>query len=257
MPAAKKYFIQEHLHRETFHGGICNIDAEKIFLSLGYKAIQFPGTHDFSIRSKWKRSLYLIRLFFTISSRDLVVFQFPLYAKIHELLLRMLHIKGVPIICFISDIEGLRDGNKELLEKEKKAFRRFKLFIVHNERMRQWLQPIVPGAAISQLLFFDYLTTPAHQHRTKDTRIVFAGNLQKSPFIYKLGQLKTNSPQLLFYIYGAGHGEKNSFPENVTYKGVLPPYELVTQIQGSFGLVWDGPGIESCTGNYGSYLVFK
>jgi hypothetical protein len=87
MPAAKKYFIKEHLHREVFHGGIGNVDAEKIFIAKGYQAIEFPGTFDFSIKSKLKRLLYLIPLFFRISSGDLVVFQFPLYAKIHELLI--------------------------------------------------------------------------------------------------------------------------------------------------------------------------
>ncbi|THU30441.1 hypothetical protein FAM09_30250 [Niastella caeni] len=251
MPIPNKYFIQEHLHREVFHGGIGNVDAEKNFIAKGYQPIEFPGTYDFSIGSKWKRLLYLIRLLFRIRSGDLVIFQFPLYAKVHELLLTLLRIKGVKIACLILDIDGLRNGNDNVLEKEKKAFRRFRLFIVHNERMRQWLQPIVPHATIAELQFFDFLATPVHQHRSKDTHIIIAGDLQKNAFIQKLGQLTP----LTFSIYGAGYSEYNAFPENATYKGVFPPYELVQHLQGSFGLVWYGPEIESFAGNYGSYLT--
>jgi hypothetical protein len=251
MSTAKKYFIQEYLHQELFHGGVGNIDAEKIFLSLGYKAIEFPGTFDFSLRSKWKRLRYLIKLFFRISSRDLVVFQFPLYAKVHQLLINLLRIKGVPIICVIQDIEGWRSENDELFRKEKKAFRSLRLFIVHNERMHQWLQNQVPHAAIVQMEFHDFLTKPVYQHRSKGNHIIIAGDLQKTTFIQKLGQLN----QLSFSIYGTGYSENNSIPENVAYKGVFPPYELVHHIQGSFGLVWYGPDIENFTGVYAGYLT--
>lgn len=251
MRAGQKYFIQEHLHRDVYHGGIFNVDAEKIFLSRGYRAIEFPGTFDFTGRSKWKRWRYLISTFFKLGSHDLVIFQFPLYARIHELLITLLRLKGVPIICLILDIDGMRDGNKKLLNKELKAFRRFRLFIVHNERMQQWLQPIVPKATIAQVQFFDFLTTPVHQHRSKNNHIIIAGDLHKTTFIEKLGQL----PLLSFSIYGAGYPERNTVPENTSYKGVFRPHELVQHIQGAFGLVWYGAEIDSFAGNYGHYLT--
>ncbi|WP_207512707.1 hypothetical protein [Longitalea luteola] len=250
MPVAKKYFIKEHLHREVFHGGIGNVDAEKIFITQGYQAIEFPGTFDFSFRSKWKRLLHLFRLFFSIASRDVVVFQFPLYAKAHELLITLLRIKGVQIICLILDIDGWRNGNETILEKEKKAFRRFRFFIVHNERMQQWIQAIVPNANTAQLQFFDFLATPCNQHRSKDNRIIIAGDLQKTAFIQKLGQV----PQLSFSIYGEGY-TANVFPANAEYKGVFPPYELVHHLQGSFGLIWYGSDIDNFAGSYSSYLT--
>jgi hypothetical protein len=251
MPVVKKYFIKEHLSREVFDGGIGNVDAEKIFVSTGYQTIEFPGTLDFSMKSKWKRLLHLIRLFFRIAPCDLVVFQFPLYAKIHKLLITLLRIKGVQIICFILDIDGWRAGNDEIFDKEKKAFRQFRLFIVHNERMHQWLHALVPHATIAQLQFFDFLASPVYQYRSKDTQIIIAGDLQKTAFIQKLGQLK----QLSFSVYGAGYTDNNAFPENATYKGVFPPYDLVHHLQGSFGLVWYGSDIEDFTGSYSSYLT--
>jgi len=251
MRAGQKYFIQEHLHRDVYHGGIFNVDAEKIFLARGYQAIEFPGTFDFTGRSKWKRWRYLIKTFFKLSAHDLVIFQFPLYARIHKLLITLLRLKGVTIICLILDIDGMRDGNKKLLKKEIKAFRRFRLFIVHNERMQQWLQPIVPKATIAQVQFFDFLTTPVHQHRSKNNQIIIAGDLSKTTFIEKLGQL----PRLSFSIYGAGYPERNTIPENASFKGLFRPHELVRHIQGAFGLVWYGEEIESFAGNYGHYLT--
>lgn len=257
MSVAKKYFIQEHLHREVFHGGIFNIDAEKIFLSEGYKAIEFPGTFDFSLMAKWQRCLYLIKMLFTVAAGDLVIFQFPLYAKIHILLLQLLRLKGAKIICFILDIEGLREGSASILEKEKKALRRFSTFIVHNERMLHWIQSLVPKAIIAQLQFFDYLTIPVRPSQRKNTHIVFAGNLQKSRFIQDLEKLSGPCPELTFSIYGPGYPAQSTFPKNVNYKGVFAPYEVVNHLQGSFGLVWDGTSIESCTGNYGDYLAYN
>lgn len=251
MPAGQKYFIQEHLHRDVYHGGIFNVDAEKIFLARGYKAIEFPGTFDFTGRSKWKRWRYLVKTFFKLSPNDQVIFQFPLYARIHALLLTLLRLKGVSIICLILDIDGLRDGNEKLLKKEIRVFRKFKKFIVHNERMQQWLQPLVPRAAIAQVQFFDFLTTPVQQHRLKSNHIIIAGDLQKTAFIEKLGQL----PRLSFSIYGAGYPEKKVFPENAGYKGTFRPYELVQQLQGAFGLVWYGVEIDRFEGHYGQYLT--
>ncbi|MBO9201675.1 MULTISPECIES: hypothetical protein [Niastella] len=251
MPIAKKYFIQEFLHHEFVHGGIGNVDGEKIFVSRGYRPIDFPGRMDFSIQSKLKRFLYLIRLFFSLSSRDLVVFQFPLYAKIHQLLITLLSIKGAQIICVIQDMEGWRDDNRQLFEKEKKALRRIRLFVAHNERMQQWLQTLVPKATIECFQFHDFLTTPVCKNRSKQNHIVIAGDLAKTTFIEKLGQL----PRLSFSVYGEGYPVKNTVPDNVTFKGVYPPYELVHHVQGSFGLVWYGEAIDSFDGIYSSYLT--
>jgi hypothetical protein len=190
-------------------------------------------------------------LFFRIHSNDLVIFLFPLYARTHKQLITLLRIKGTQIICCIQDIDGWRDGNNKFLEKEKKAFRRFRLFIVHNERMHQWVQTLVPHAAIAQIKFHDFLTTPTHQPRSNKPHIILAGDLQKASFIQKLGAL----PSLSFSVYGAGYSKNNTFPENTAYKGVFPPYELVHHLEGAFGLVWYGPDIENFTGNYGSYLT--
>jgi hypothetical protein len=257
MPGPKKYFIQEHLHREVFHGGICNIDAEKIFLLQGYRAIAFPGTFNFSIKAKLQRLIYLFNMLFLVKAGDMVVFQFPLYAGMHILLLKLLRIRGAYIVCFISDIEGLRIKDDTILAKEKKALRRFSLFISHNPRMTLWLLSLAPNAAIAEIQFFDYLTTPVNRPRKKGYKIAFAGNLLKSPFIQHLEALKGPCANTTFLVYGPGHAQPFSFPSNAVHKGVFPPYDIVQQLEGSFGLVWDGPDITNCTGVFGDYLAYN
>jgi hypothetical protein len=257
MPDRKKYFIQEHLHREVFHGGICNIDAEKIFLKQGYQAIEFPGTFDFSLKAKWQRVIYLIKMLLTVAAGDIVVFQFPLYARIHMLLTKLLRVKGVHVICFIIDIDGLRIQDNAMLAKEKKALRRFTLFISLNPRLTQWLRSLVPNAIIEEIQFHDYLTTPVSTPRKKTTQIAFAGNLQKSPFIQHLDQLTASCPTTTFLLYGPDYPPQLSFPNNAVHKGIFPPYDIVRHLEGSFGLVWDGPDITSCTGPFGAYLAYN
>jgi hypothetical protein len=261
MKSFSKYFIQEHLHREVFHGGISNVFVEKILLSRGYKAIEFPGTFDFSLPSKLKRFIYLLKMLFSIQAGDIVVFQFPLYARIHLLLLKLLRKKGVHIVCLITDIEGMRILDTDMLAKEKRILSGFSLFISHNKRMTEWLRSVVipraRGAMVVEIGFFDYLATPAKQYRHRSMQIAFAGNLEKSPFIQHLEQVQATCANTTFLIYGPGYPKHLPFPANAVFKGILPPNDLVQHIEGSFGLLWDGGDISNCTGHYGEYLSYN
>ena len=255
--SSNKYFIQEHLHREVFHGGIGNIDAEKIFLKKGYTAIQFPCRDSFSLWAKLRRAIYLVKSYASVKADAVIVFQFPLYAGMHKLLIRLLkRWKKAPVICFITDIDGIKDGDPVKLEKEKKSLQGFSDFIVHNREMKKWLQQVVPGSRIQEIEFFDFLTTPVSVQRTKSNTIVFAGNLGKSSFLEKLDTLQANAPSLHFMLYGTGVSEKTTAAANVTYKGVHDPHHLASYLEGSFGLVWDGDGIEDCSGPLGEYMQY-
>jgi hypothetical protein len=254
---AAKFFIQEHLHKKVVHGSICNVDAERIFMRNGFEAIVFPCIYDFSFKAKAIRFAYLIKTFFKVKARDIVVFQFPLHAKLHYLLLRLLVLKKVHCICFIADIEGIRMNDKNRLVKENRVLQQLSFFIVHNPQMNQWLQSVVPNAVTAQIEFFDYLTTPLFKTQKKDYNILFAGNLQKSEFVQHLDLLYTTHPKLTFIIYGPDCPEPVKTFKNVVYKGIFEPYDLINHVDGSFGLVWDGTSIESCAGNYGEYLAYN
>jgi hypothetical protein len=73
-------------------------------------------------------------------------------------------------------------------------------------------------------------------------------------FLEKLSLMK--SRQLRFQLYGAGVTKKMLNQDEVLYNGVFAPYALPAQLEGSFGLVWDGDSIEGPGGSFGNYMQY-
>lgn len=250
----KFYYIQEHLHRRVQHGGIGNIDIERILIQNKFIPIVFPGQDDFSFVNKIRRLLYLLKIIFNLKRNSVVFYQFPLYARMHQLLVRALPLKGVKLICFIIDINGLKDGDPKVLRQELRELKRNRYFIVHNEKMKAWLKERVPGAKVSTIGFFDFLAQPFYNERSMEPVIVFAGNLEKSGFLNRLNEIEHSSPFISFHLYGPGISEKVAQQQNVVYKGSFDPYKLPAKLEGSFGLIWDGDGIHGPEGSLGHYM---
>jgi hypothetical protein len=251
------FFIQEYLHQKVFHGGIGPADAEKILLTCHYTPIFFPFHYDFSLKAKLGRLLFLIKTFISLPARSVVVFQFPVHAKMHEILLRLLRWrKSIHIICFITDIDGLKDGDHQLLQQEISQLRKYRSFIVHNQAMKYWLDQYVPQNRSSMIEFFDFLTVPSAVVRKWNNTVVFAGNLEKSGFINHLQTWATASPHTTLYLYGPGFTPSSQLPANIRYKGALEPHSLPAVLEGAFGLVWDGESIEGSGGSLGDYMQY-
>lgn len=247
------YFIQEHLHLRVHHGGTGNADADSIWLRSGYVPIEFPHRENFSIGAKIRRGMYLYSMNSRIRKNDVVVFQFPLYAGMNKLLIRLLLRKKVRVVCFITDIDGLKDGDPVKLKKEIGFLRQFQNFIVHNAAMKSWLLEAVPGSRSATINFFDFLAPPFYGQRQLTGELVFAGNLPKSLFLEKLDELKH---PLRLNIYGPGLTTGMRMQTSISYKGVIDPYLLPGKVEGSFGLVWDGDSIHGSGGVFGDYMHY-
>jgi hypothetical protein len=254
----RKYFIEQFLKEEYLHGGITGVDAEKVLLAKGFVPVLFPHHHSFSIKAKLGRLFYLLKKSCTIKSGSVVVFISPVYAKMSRLLLSLLRKKkDVEFICFIADINGLKDGDERLLKKEIRFFRQFKYFIVHNEKMKEWLQKDVSAGAVAAMVeFFDFFTKPVILQREFSFDIVFAGNLGKSTFLEKLFLLNAGDSLLHFHLYGPGQTDAMLAQKNVTWHGVEKPYDLPAKLTGSFGLLWDGNAIDKPGGSLGDYMQY-
>ena len=125
----KKYFIKQYSFTEYAHGGIGYTDAETILEKEGFQPIAFPCHDQFSWRAKWVRFIYLMRSFFAIKGPATVVFIFPVYAGMIKWLLKLLKgKKEVHIICFMGDIDGIKDGNREGLKADIRQLRRLPSF---------------------------------------------------------------------------------------------------------------------------------
>ena len=126
--------------------------------------------------------------------------------------------------------------------------------IVHNAKMEDLLVGF--GASRSklvQLKIFDYLIDDfVPQDRRFDLSIAIAGNLNvdKAGYLSELGSIKPVQWQL----FGIGYKKEKINAENVNYMGCFSPDELPKHLNQSFGLIWDGDSIDTCTSRFGEYL---
>lgn len=251
------YFLQEHTAEGIFHGSIGNADIERILLQHDFAPIRFPFHESFSLRAKIARTAFLIKLFLTLPRGAMVLFQHPVYAGMNKLLLKLLRYrKSITVVCFITDISGLKFGNEALLKSEIKQFQHYRYFIIHNQAMQAWLTTWVPDHCAVEIRFFDFLTKPGTQERTNSRSIAFAGNLAKSGFLEKMDAVGRHCPSLTFNVYGPNITPAMQACPNVNYKGVVEPYALPQVLEGAFGLIWDGEGVEQPEGSMGHYMQY-
>ncbi|HSV10195.1 MAG TPA: hypothetical protein VLI68_05460, partial [Hanamia sp.] len=192
----------------------------------------------------------MIKTMRSLPKNAVVVFQWPLYATLNKVLIKLIlkFRKDVRLICILTDINGLKDANKKLLNSEINFFKQLQFFVVHNDSMKSWLLQFNSKAKISVLGFFDFLVTPLNRDRHKEDSIAFAGFLDKSNFITALNKID----HLQFHLYGPTENSVNT-TSAVHYYGVLSSEQLLQNLSGSFGLIWDGDSIDGLSGVFGEY----
>lgn len=102
---------------------------------------------------------------------------------------------------------------------------------------------------IVNLQLFDYDNSQPIVGQPKDFRTVaFAGNLKKSLFLTRF------SPQHSVFLYGMN---PDKYAGNIKYCGQYSPEELPAYLTQDFGLVWDGPQVDTCADALGNYVRFN
>lgn len=173
-----------------------------------------------------------------IGYKDVIFIQYPFTDK-SNIILRLLPTKKT--ILIIHDITYLRLQDNKKLKKEINLLKRYNYIVVHNNKMKEFLQKQgIQKEKMKTLDLFDYLCNKPENEETRTGNkkiVVYAGNLlkKKSPFLYELDNEKMNFEM---NIYGVGVEEiKNS---KIKYKGKYLPDELPNHLEGNLGLVWDG-----------------
>lgn len=175
-------------------------------------------------------------------------------------------IKDCHFIALIHDLNSIRKslmaGEDPLTRRNQLAddvlLKKFDYLICHNDSMKEYLvEHGFDGNRIIVLGIFDYLhDCELPQMRTKEKRVVIAGNLikNKCEYLYKLMDMK----QIPFTLdlFGSGFSLKET-PNFVKYHGSCLPDELPGKLEGAFGLVWDGTEIDCCAGNAGEYIRYN
>lgn len=232
-------------------GSKAKADITKILAGHGFQQI------DYDIpRSKIKR-LFTAKYYWqnklTKIDNGIFVFQYPMYSRFTTKILikELKKHENVTKIIIIHDLESLRwfKDDKKTIKFELNLLNNFDCLIVHNDKMAKWLVSKGVVKKIVTLDIFDYLNPQKMRFNSCNAGISFAGNLEKSVFLTKLN-INTRI-QLM------GPNPLNGYPNNIKYEGQYSPEELPQQLNGAFGLVWDGDSIETCSGLYGEYLQYN
>lgn len=183
----------------------------------------------------------------------------PLFARV----MREHQNRGIRFVLLLHDVEMLRFGLSSetdwktkirIKAEEMSALHRADCIIVHNEAMAARLTEIadIPSERMIRLGIFDYLYSgceaDAHVGANRLDPIVVAGNLSKE----KAGYLYEELEDIPLALYGVDYQGGES--PQIEYRGKVDPDKLPGVLKGSFGLVWDGPSKNGCTGAFGEYL---
>lgn len=229
-------------------------DVSRTLGGLGYDVVTmfYPAAKS-AMKAAWKRTGLLMKLYFQklIGAKE-VIFQYPSMLPIWYL--RFLRFQGIKVTLLIHDLDRLRQGHMTLSHLERGTFNAANTLIVHTPAMAEYLREQKVSTDMKVLYLFDYYTDKLTFRTDVDYRsIVFCGNLGKSGFLKALDSPEWN---LKTYLYGVGAKSSYSNP-NVEYKGVFPADDP-SDIEGAWGLVWDGPDPDTCaTSPVGRYLAYN
>lgn len=259
----KKYYISEKLEGENFTAlNKARNDVEKfLFEEYEYERLNFYAKIDKSKFPTLKSIGELAKLLIKIKSSDLIYFQYPFFERPNKMRVIMdilKRIKNPKLIAIIHDIDSLRwgKGDKKIRE-EVLHLSKFDYLISHNKSMTRWLRENGCKNTIIDLDIFDYLVNDEDEENgnIRKTDIVFAGNLseKKSKFIY---ELINKDIDYKINLYGPNFNE-SIYKNNIKYCGIFNPNELMRNIEGKYGLIWDGDSLDSCSGYLGNYTKYN
>lgn len=259
--------MNKYILCNTVEGGSHNAgskagsDALRIAMSQGYrfcKLFAAKGNHT-TVWNIVTGFLNAASLCFRLHKGDLVLLQYPVNRYLLGHLYPMLKRAGANIVTLIHDVDFLR--NVPLKDKGVEGMRQLELsllsqsdcLICHNSSMIDTLKQNGLNNKMISLELFDYLYDGASTERIGDGAVIVAGNLaeKKAGYLYRLrGQAFPLS------LYGSNlSGDFSN--TNSTYYGSFPPDELIANLKGDYGLVWDGPETGTCAGDYGQYLRYN
>ena len=261
-----RYVLMEYADRNNYTASSkARNDAAAILKKAG--AVYIPlfkakSGHSTIAASIIKNCLHIAT---RLKKGDIVFIQYPYNPQIvNTILIRLLSslvkIKKSKICVLMHDINSFRFTDEK--EKENKLFQEVKLLnkvdylIAHNEKMIDLLKEHGCSTTLLNLRYFDYLYNGKlpKAELSSTIKVIIAGNLsaEKSGYIYHLPQ-----DSIMYELYGVNFRADGIDRTNVVYRGAYSPEELIGHLDGSFGMVWDGPSVQTCEGNYGTYLKYN
>lgn len=261
----KKYYISRNYKSLFNAAGKAKTDCEYVlqkmgFKNLGFKQSSISNSAIGTIKNALGISLALLKLPY----KSTICTQYP-NNKFRSYILFAAKLKRCKIITIVHDVRYLK-GRTKAIKKELSKIITSNAIIVHNESMKQWFVGQNTKIPIIVLGIFDYIAQERpnqNDENNKNTNyeLVYAGGFGegKNSYIYDLDDLNVKHYELKLYGLGFDYEKIKVDPKAsiLKYMGSFPSDEIAYNIEGSFGLVWDGISTETCSGQYGEYLKFN
>lgn len=250
-------FFSEEQEKQNIGGSKARQDIDYILRQRAYIPINSRLCRDFSSPKNVINSLLSIRINWRrykkiAQSGDILIIQYPFgdYKTNIQEIKKLRDKKDISVIAVIHDLPSIQEGS---IDKtlEITLLKQMSMIICHNKKMAEIL--VESGIDRNRLVcleIFDYLCDNVDKRKSKDNGITIAGNMSpvKAKYIYKLID-EYQDKNLIINLYGPNFENQNF----KGYHGSLTPEELIKQIKGSYGLIWDGDSLDECNGLFGNY----
>lgn len=249
-------YISRNYYNLTSAGNKAKTDNEDTLDEMGATNLGLRRTvHNSKILAFFLDLAGILRACILLKKGDVLFLQYPV-KKYFSFLCNVARMKGAKTIALIHDLGSFR-RKKLTVEKEIHRLSHADYIIASNTNMASWLKAHGMRKPLGALGLFDYRSASPCQTKITEKasmRVVYAGalSMRKNSFLIEL--TKTLS-QWDLLVCGNKEGLRGLQPNpRVTYSGFVPSEEFIKGIDASFGLVWDGDSLDTCSGEYGNYL---
>lgn len=260
-------FISRNYYNLTSAGNKAKTDNEDTLIEMGAVNLGLPRTvKNSKILAFFLDLIGIIRACLLLQKNDVLFLQYPV-KKYFSFLCYIARLKGAKTVSLIHDLGSFR-RKKLTIEKEICRLSHSDFIIASNESMATWLKNHGMKRCVGSLGLFDYRSEVFNQTANKTiaadktneafasntANVVYAGalSMRKNSFLVKLTQRI-----IAWNLTIAGNKDGlQGLQENpnVHYKGFIPSEDFISHTSADFGLVWDGDSLDTCSGDYGTYL---
>ena len=254
----KRAYISRNYKSTASAGGKAKTDIESIIRATGHRNVALKQTQHTNkiIDFIWNFS-GIVKSIFTIPVRGFLVLQYPM-KKYYSFVCSIARMKGTKVVTVIHDLGTFR-RKKLNAKKEIERLSHSDYVIAQNETMRNWLIDHGFKKKLGVLEIFDYLSENSNTSTKKAPLpqyiVNYAGALTKRKNA-SLYEVKPYINSFIFQLYGNGFSDDTKNP-NFIYKGFMRSDDFINNMNGDFGLVWDGDSLDTCSGNFGIYLKYN
>jgi len=251
-------YISRNYYNLTSAGNKAKTDNEDTLTEMGATNLGLHRTiNNSKILAFFLDLAGIIRACALLKKGDVLFLQYPV-KKYFSFLCNIARIKEAKTVSLIHDLGSFR-RKKLTIEKEISRLSHSDYIIASNENMKSWLKEHGMKKPVGALGLFDYRSASFNEYSSKTTSkgtttIVYAGalSMRKNAFLIEL--TKSLSTWNLIIVGNKDGLQGLQDNPHVSYRGFLPSEEFISHIDADFGLVWDGNSLDTCSGEYGTYL---